>query len=442
MLLLTLYDMTKYFKEDPYLFNEETIDIVPFYYKHIETSPCIHIRLVFDYGAMHDEIGLEGTAHFLEHMILKGCDLIEDEKAYREFVKQYTLGTSNAGTSMYNLQITGKCLPEDVEKVLNTYFSMIITPKFSPEPVEDEKKVITQEIWRFYKNELYLNYIKKTRENNTYDFPEILRVGRALGWVESVQKITPEILRGVREKFLVKNNLKIFVAGNLDKINIVKNVIEKNLEKMKIGEKSQSPNIPTAISYPKEKILENKYIDIGLGDEEQAGIEAEIMLPKFNPSTDLNKIAALRLLSVVMNELVLDKLRVENKLCYSANAGTGSSVTFQNLYIVSKLNSEYIDQAVFLIKEIIEGASAGIYEDKFNSNKELIIKRFISSERVTADILDGAVNSYIGYNQNLLLNDLIEEMEKVTYKDIVDFAKEYLPLDRFVFEILKPKNTK
>ena len=71
--------MTTYFKEDPYLFIEDSIDEVPFYYKQMETSPCVHLRLVFNYGAMHDEPGLEGAAHFLEHMILKGCDVLEDE---------------------------------------------------------------------------------------------------------------------------------------------------------------------------------------------------------------------------------------------------------------------------------------------------------------------------------------------------------------------------
>ena len=168
-------------------------------------------------------------------------------------------------------------------------------------------------------------------------------------------------------------------------------------------------------------------------------IEAEIILPKFNPVTDLKKIATLRLLSTVMNELALDKLRVENKLCYSANAGASATVTFQNMYIVSKLNPEYIDHAVSLIKEIIEGVSQGIYEEKFNSNKELIIKRFVASERVTVDILESAVGNYMNHNTNILLNDLIDAMEHVTYQDTVDFSKEYLPVDKFVFEILKPK---
>ncbi len=432
--------MTIYFKEDPYLFTEDSIDGVPFYYKNIVNAPCIHVRLVFDYGAMHDEIGFEGAAHLLEHTMLKGSDLIEDEKAYQEFSKKYTLGTSNASTSLYKLQLTGKCLPQHIEHVLNVYFASIINPKFDHEAVESEKKVIVQEFWRYYTNETYLKYINELRVNNLYDFPDYLRTNNIIGWVDTIEKNSSEDLKKAKEKFLVKNNLRIFVAGNLDKLEDIKKIIKENLEKMVLGEKSEAPVAPETIQKPKENKYENKYIDIGLGDEEQASIEAEIILPKFDCEKDLKKIATQRLLVMVINDLVYEKLRTENKLCYSAGAGTGSRVTFQIVYIQSKLNPEYIDKSISLIKEIIAGVDEGIYEEKFNKNKELIINRFISSERVTGDILDGAVNSYINYDQNLLLNDLIESMEKVTYQDTVDFAKEYLPLDRFVFEILKPKN--
>jgi predicted Zn-dependent peptidase len=434
--------MTKYFKEDPYVFNEDSIDGVPFYYKHISTSPCVHIKLVFDYGAMHDEPGLEGGAHFLEHVILKGSDLIEDEKAYRDFSKKYTLGTANANTSLYKMQIVGKCLPQDVEHVLDVFFSSVISPKFDPEAVESEKKVIIQELWRYYTNETYLKYLCTLRENNLYNCPEFLRTNGVIGWVDTIERNTPEDLKKAKDKFLVKSNLNIFVAGNLDNLEDIKNIILKNLKQIAVGEKSEIPNILKTIGKPKESKYENKYIDIGLGDEEQASIEAEIILPKFDLKKDSKKIATLRLLTLVMSDLVFEKLRTENKLCYSAGAGMSSGVTFQSITIQSKLNAEHVDKAISLVNEIIDGVANGIYEEKFTNNKELIIKRFISNERVTNDILSSVVSSYTSYGENILLNDVIEEMEKVTYQDTIDFAKEYLPLDRFVFEILKPKNTK
>ncbi len=434
--------MTKYFKEDPYVFTEDSVDGVPFYYKHISTAPCVHIKLVFDYGAMHDEPGLEGCAHFLEHVILKGSDLIEDEKAYREFSNKYTLGTANANTSLYKLQIIGKCLPQDAEHVLDVFFSSVISPKFDPEAVESEKKVIVQELWRYYTNETYLKYLITLRKNNLFDCPELLRTNSVIGWVDTIEKNTPEDLRKAKDRFLVKSNLKIFIAGNLDNLEDIKNTILINLKQVSVGKKSEIPNLLKTIGKPKENKYENKYIDIGLGDEEQASIEAEIILPIFDLKKDSKKIATLRLLVLVISDLVFEKLRTENKLCYSAGAGMGSGVTFQNIVIQSKLNSECIDKAISLIHEIIDGVAKGMFEEKFNNNKELIIKRFISNERVTDDILTSVVSSYTNYGENILLNNVIEEMEKVTYQDTVDFAKEYLPLDRFVFEILKPKAVK
>lgn len=102
---------------DPYLFEQKNIDGVNILYKKIDTAPCIHIRLVFDFGAFNDDIGKEGVAHFLEHMLLKGCDLYPTKKDIREFSKKYMLNTLNASTGFFSMWLNGKTLPEIMKKL-------------------------------------------------------------------------------------------------------------------------------------------------------------------------------------------------------------------------------------------------------------------------------------------------------------------------------------
>ncbi len=145
-------------KFDPYAFEKTEINGVPVLYKKIESAPCIHIRLFFDFGAFHDEIGKEGVAHFLEHMLLKGSSLFSNKKETKEFSKKYMLNTLNAHTGYFHMGVDGKTLPENYEKVIEGMFDMILTPKITQEDFDEEKKVIIQEAWGRYKNDKYLQY--------------------------------------------------------------------------------------------------------------------------------------------------------------------------------------------------------------------------------------------------------------------------------------------
>ncbi len=430
--------MTTYFKEDPYVFTQDSIDGVPFHYKNFETSPCVHIRLSFDYGAMHDEAGLEGTAHFLEHMLFKGSDLFEDQKATQEFGKVYALDTLNASTSLYHLKLTAKCLPQNLETVLNGLFDMVNTTKLRPSDVEDEKKVIVQEIWRTYLNKKHLEYNKMNAENAWFDIPEFIRVGLAFGWPDSVERIEQKDLKKAQEKYLIKNNLTICIAGNLESIDEVKNILKNNVSKMRIGGKSKAPYIPTVIHNPKQNELSFNYDDIGIGDKTQASIEYGIVLPRFSDEKEAKGRATLFLLNSIISDLVFEKLRIDNNLCYSAGSNWVTGIDSVGFYIISKLNADHIDNALKLIFEIMENVKAGAYEDYFNKNKRLIIDSYLSSERVTSGIMDAVLSDIRKYGHPVPLNDYVNELEQVEYKDTVDFAKEYFTKERFVLEILRP----
>ncbi len=430
--------MTTYFKEDPYIFTQDSIDTVPFYYKHIPASPCIHIRLVFDYGAMHDPKGKEGEAHFLEHMLFKGSNLFADEKAVDNFSKVYTLKSLNACTSFYNFSVVGKTLPENTETVLNGMFDMIINAKLREVDVENERKVIIQEIWRSYNNEKYIKYAKKYTENNLYDIPVHTRMGMAFGWVETVNNTKAEDLDRAKKQFLVKSNLKVFIAGNLEDLDSIKNILETNICKMIVGEKSVSPDVPDIIHRPKINLFSNEYGQVGLGNSNQASIEYELIMPKFNIEKDSKKIATLTLTSLVLNELVYEKLRTENNLCYSASVSKNNNQTYTAFYILSKLNAKYVDKAVSLINEIIDNYKTGIHEKVFTESKKLIIDRLISNERLTGDLVDNVVSDIKVFGKNIGLNPYIAELENVQYQDTVAFANQYFNKDQFVLEILKP----
>src|SRR5579872_3606922 len=209
---------------DPYDFEKKEIHGVPVYWKNLPWAPCVHIRIVFNVGAFNDEVGKEGTAHFLEHMMFQGCPSMPNEKAIKEFRKKYSLGTLNANT-WYNRTIyTARSLPENFKKVLDGVKDMIFRSYLQKEDVEHERKVITQEAWRYYKNEKFLHYIKE-RSKNLYHGHEWERNPRTLGWPETITKINQKDLADFHAKGYSKENMFIVLTGNLE---------EKDLDLMKV----------------------------------------------------------------------------------------------------------------------------------------------------------------------------------------------------------------
>ena len=199
----------KEFVFEPYDFEQTEIDGIPLYTKHFSFAPCIHIRIRFNYGAIHDEPGKEGIAHFLEHMLFKGNNLYPTEQLIDDFGKDILLNTHNAHTGLFELVIKGKCLPHNFEKAIEGLFSQIHSSFLTQESYEQEMKVIVQEAWRKVLNQKFINHIKHTRKIRLANVPDRIRFFSALGWPDTITNITHEDIVKASKKFLVKENMEI-----------------------------------------------------------------------------------------------------------------------------------------------------------------------------------------------------------------------------------------
>lgn len=183
----------------------------------------------------------DGVAHFLEHKLFEyeGGTVIDDFSR---------LGaSSNAFTNFTNTAYLFSCtdsFPEGLELLLD----FVQDPYFTEETVEREKGIIEQEIRMYEDNpqwRLFFNLLGGLYSQH----PVKLDIA---GTVESIRKITPEILHTCYRTFYHPSNMAFFAVGDFDGEKVLDQV-EANIAK-----KNYKPLGEIQRFYPKEPLAINK----------------------------------------------------------------------------------------------------------------------------------------------------------------------------------------
>lgn len=439
-------------RSEPYNFTEKVIDGVPVRLNHFDFSTCIHMRIGFRYGAIHDEPGKEGTAHFLEHMIFDGSDIFDDEKETQEFGKTILLDTLNAYTGLFELFVTGKTLPHHFETAIGGIFSMIQSPKLTEKSWAHEQKVITQEAWGRFLNEKRVAYLKKEKANTLYDFPDRARTGSALGWPETVLAITHQDLVDAHKKYFIKENMEIYIAGDLQSlggIDKVTQIIESYITRMPSGTPAKKPYVPAQIGAPKTQIFDHTYEEAGMSQRQQTSLNLSSMLPRFAADLSANKqfnseeehLAALTLACDLVGDLVFRKLRLEKSWCYGAGSGINVNPDHLGFNVGTSIDKNHTQEAIEIIWGIIDSLTAGDFADDFEKTKTLAVENTLARERTTNNILDAAVESIKISGTIIPLRKYLKSISLVTFEDIKKIISMYFKRDIVFTEILRPNET-
>lgn len=147
----------------------------------------------------------DGTAHFLEHKLFES----EEKNAFERFAK--TGARANAYTSFDRTCYLFSC-SENVYENLRSLLEFVQEPYFTEQTIAKEQGIIGQEI-KMYQDAPdwqatmgLLSSLYKTCAVNT----------DIAGTVESIAKITPEMLYSAYEAFYRADNMVLSVAGNVE----------------------------------------------------------------------------------------------------------------------------------------------------------------------------------------------------------------------------------
>ena len=169
--------------------------------------------LVTKYGSIHREFTLDGVAyttpagvaHYLEHKMfdLPGRDVTAEFAA---------LGASPNAFTAYDMTAYYFSCTDSFFQSLKLLLEFVSTPYFTEETVEKERGIIEQEI---------LMYADSPESQVVEDLMEAVYAAHPIadpiaGTVQSIARITPQILELCHRAFYAPANMMLCVAGDVD----------------------------------------------------------------------------------------------------------------------------------------------------------------------------------------------------------------------------------
>ncbi len=362
----------------------------------------------------------DGVAHFLEHKLFES----EEGDAFTQYAK--TGASANAYTSFTTTAYYFTCTDKFSEN-LKILTNLMQTPYFTKENVAKEQGIIGQEInmyldnpgWRVYFNMLEAMY-------NTHPVKKDIA-----GSVESIAKITPELLYDCYNKFYAPQKAVLSICGDVDPFETAEyaaslitglgkeegavRICEKEAESVSHNSTSQNLSVSRPLFHIGFKDNNNSCIGEAFSKKDIVGRMAlDMAFGKSSSFFDRNYNSGL------INDSFEFEYSCENDYSHSILSGESEAP--------EKVRDE-------ILKEIKSICNNGITEEDFirhkNVEKSMYIKQWGNIESTARNMMNAHLGGYDFYNILNILNDIAQD-------DILN-QLESLKEDLCVTSVINPK---
>lgn len=389
----------------------------------------INVRINFKRKIKKDEITIRTLLNDL---------LINTSKKYKtsrdiviETEELYDLGVSSSPYKSGNYHIISfketflneKYTEEEMNKksiefLLELIFNPNITNnKFDKEYFEIIKRTVENDIKSLKDN------TKKYSVTRLYEEMDKGPLSyRSCGYLEDLDKITEDNLYDYYKSVVENDKIDIFIIGNLN--DTYEELFDKYIPDTIRIEDNISHYLDLEITEEKEskEIINTNQSKLSIG-------------LKIKDITDFELKYVINLYSLILGGSSSSKLftvvREENSLCYYINSTV--SVLSKIITIIAGINSSDYDKTIKLIKEQMESIKNGNITDEDIVEAKKI---YISGCKEIEDSPVSIINNYLSheYADLDLVNDRIENIEKVTKEDIINLSKKIVIDTIFLLE--------
>lgn len=393
--------MSKYYKFDSgliLLYEPNTI------------NKSTSIEIGFDCGARCDG-KLPGLAHFCEHMFFTGTDKLskqEVSKRYFDFIKV------NAYTSVDDIVFTGNIVTSRLPDYLKAVRDMITNSTFTATAVEEEQKVVIQEIVQDADN-----HSKQAGYTRKYDLFKLDKYkGMVLGTKESVSSIKSADVKRYVKKYFVKNNCVISICSPLS-FNKIKVIVRKHFEK-----NMPSNNIQPLIN-DEEKLIDLETVDLHKVDIEKNFFALTFKFKRKGP--DVKYKAIMNIIGNIIDDFsdgLTKELRLDNSLVYSMGADYMINKANSYMALYTEMSSQNIKPCLdIMIDYINKIVSSGFSEQQFK--KELEKDEYYWQTKVDSpNAVREDLTRYRFYGKFVSDKDLHDEVQHLTLDEVNATLKE------------------
>ncbi len=363
----------------------------------------------------------DGVAHFLEHK------MFEQKSGIDSLYKLMSLGIdANAYTTNDHTAYLFECTDNFYEG-LDEFMDYVQNPYYTEQNVEKEKGIIGQEI-RMYDDDpswqLYMNTMDCLYKENP------IKIDIA-GTVESISKITPEILYKCYNNFYHPSNMVFVVVGDFEPEKILEEI------KRRLLPKEQRKEIERIYSEEQEEI-NKKYKEI----------QMEISKPLFmigikdNPKQNYEQIVKKQMaIEIILNILIgksselFEKLYNEGLLLEEPSLEYEFSKQYAHILIAAQSKKpQAVKEAI--IQKIEKMKKEPINKENFERSKKRIYGAYITEYNNVADIGRMFASDFVkGINSF----EYIEKFDEIDEKYLKQILNEIFIEEKMVMSVVNSK---
>lgn len=384
------------------------IKIVNFY----RSGAPLTIRCLFFAGSRFDNI--EGTSHFLEHMLVAGTKKYPTKDKLASYIENNG-GILGAVTGMDNLTINLSLGdPQDISIASEVLKEVIFNPIFEDKTIENERQAIYREL-----SDRKSNPNKAIGTVNRQLFYQDTILGRStLGTENSIKSIKKEDIVDYYQKNILTSQMVLVTSGDIS-IDVVKKEFAF-LEPLNFVTKT--PKKDLEISQQKRILIEkfNQNDQVTFSYAFRTGNVSDIT----NPTLSI----ILQALAATRSSRLITRLRYENGLIYGISSWHEQLFDAGSWGFQTSTSKSNFQKVIDIIeKEFRNIVQNGLSESELEFVKNKIIKSGRLNLQTSESIVGfHAYKQFIDNDKPWTIQDYTESLEKVDCDLVKTSAIKYL----------------
>lgn len=381
---------------------------IPVLMDKIEGINSVTFGIFVKTGAKNELSGEEGVSHLLEHMMFKGTktksakdisEIIDNEGG---IINAYT-GKEN---TVYYVQMLSNRLKEGIEVLTD----MFLNSTFSEENLEKEKNVVIEEI-RMY-DDIPEEIV---HDRNTALVIDGVQGNVVLGSEKSIREMTREKLVKYFKEQYRPENIVISIAGNFSYEDISE-ILNNGLGTIENISPEREYNRAMEIRSIENKITKDTNQIHLCFNTKGCSLTSDI---RYEVAIISNTLAG------NMSSRLFQKIREDRGLAYSVFSYT-SSFEEGGLFTVyaGTTKKDYKEVLEIIENEFEDIKENGITEYELQKSKNQFLSAVTFGLESSKGRMNRMANSYLLYKEIKSLDEILEQIEKITVEDIKKAAQE------------------
>jgi predicted Zn-dependent peptidase len=415
---------------DPYAdFEKKTLSNgLDLYLLEIPEVAWVRTGFVIHSGACQDEIGKEGTAHFVEHLVSENISIGSDELS--AFFNGCG-GNINLGMTDYLYTQYGFLLPA-VDNLIEEgfgYMSSMLIGSVLEDYIERERRVIIAEFLEEYPLRISSNHFLQHKKE-CYKDTCLSRFLSPAGKYKSIGVITQRDIQRYYDLYYIPMNMSIIFVGNIswDKIFVLLNgthfLVDSDGECCKYDVLSQKQDV-------KKNVVVSRDSKFVFHENGIKGVE-QSMYKSMTKLSYQHSLSALDIFSAMLNQELFITIREELSVSYEFYAQFYRYHDFVEFSIKGVFDGRFDDVRV---DERVQSCINSIMSDEvlFELVKNGLVNEMYLLDVNGKEILYSVITDIVFNNRIKILKEEIEEMKCVTFEDVINIGKELARECRYVY---------